>query len=144
MQPAHSRRSHGGWLVYLNGGAIAWKRGLLQMIMLSCCEAEFAALCWITREVRYLRTLLEDLGNSQKESTLVWKDRKDTIVSAEAERSSAGRAKHIDAHLRGGERAQRYASATCRQTGNMPTSRPSYFAFGKRATPSCESPIIKL
>ena len=48
-----TRRSHGGWLVYLNGGAILWKSGLQLMITLSSCEAEFAALCSIILEVCY-------------------------------------------------------------------------------------------
>jgi len=95
-----TRRSHGGWLVYLNGGAISWKSGLQPMITLSSCEAEFVALCSIILEVRYLRMLLEELGNSQKESTLVWEDNKAAIVIAEAESSSAGRAKHIDVRFK--------------------------------------------
>ena len=87
-------------MVYLNGGAISWKSGLQPMITLSSCEAEFVALCSIIFEVRYLRMLLEELGNSQKESTLVWEDNKAAIVIAEAESSSAGRAKHIDVRFK--------------------------------------------
>ena len=70
------------------------------MITLSSCEAEFVALCSIILEVRYLRMLLEELGISQKESTLVWEDNKAAIVIAEAESSSAGRAKHIDVRFK--------------------------------------------
>ena len=47
-----TRRSHGGWLVYMNGGAILWKSGLQPMITLSSCEAGFVALCSIILEVR--------------------------------------------------------------------------------------------
>ena len=44
--------------------------------------------------------LLEELGNSHKDSTLVWEDNKAAIVIAEAESSSAGRAKHIDVRFK--------------------------------------------
>ena len=70
------------------------------MITLSSCEAEFVALCSIILEVRYLRMLLEELGNSQKESTFVWEDNQAAIVIAEAESSGAGRAKHIDVRFK--------------------------------------------
>jgi len=78
-------RSHGGRIVYLNGGATSWKSGLQPIITLSSCEAKFVALCSIILKVHYLRMLLEELGISQKESTLVWEDNKAAIVIAEGE-----------------------------------------------------------
>ena len=92
---SRTRRWHGGWLVYLNGGAISWKSGLQPMMTPSSCEAEFVALCWVILEVRCWRMLL----NSEKESTLVWQD-KQGCHRAGAESSSAGRAKHIDVRLK--------------------------------------------
>ena len=58
------------------------------------------ALCWIILEARNLSMLLEELGKWHKESTRVWKDNKAAIMIAEAESSSAGRAKRIDVRFK--------------------------------------------
>ena len=44
--------------------------------------------------------LLEELGHTQGDSTLIWEDNKATILIAEGESSSAGRAKHIDVRFK--------------------------------------------
>ena len=95
-----TRRSHGGWLVFMNGGAISWKSGLQPLVTMSSCEAEFVSLCNLILEVRYIRMLLEELGHAQGDSTLIWEDNKATILIAEGESSSAGRAKHIDVRFK--------------------------------------------
>ena len=95
-----TRRSHGGWLVFMNGGAISWKSGLQPLVTMSSCEAEFVSLCDLILEVRYIRMLLEELGHTQGDSTLIWEDNKVTILIAEGESSSAGRAKHIDVRFK--------------------------------------------
>ena len=50
-----TRRSHGGFIVFNNGGAISWKSGLQKMVTLSSCESEYVALCAATMEICYLR-----------------------------------------------------------------------------------------
>ena len=54
------------------------------------------ALCSEVCEVKYLRSLMRELGLKQAESTLIWEDNKAAILIAENECSSAGRSKHID------------------------------------------------
>jgi hypothetical protein len=46
--------------------------------------------------VKYLRSLMRELGHKQVESPLIWEDNKAAILIAENECSSAGRSKHID------------------------------------------------
>jgi hypothetical protein len=46
--------------------------------------------------VKYLCSLMRELGHKQAESTLIWEDNKAAILIAENESSSAGRSKHID------------------------------------------------
>ena len=47
--------------------------------------------------MKYLRSLMRELGHRQVESTLlIWEDNKAAILIAENECSSAGRSKHID------------------------------------------------
>ena len=95
-----TRRSHGGWLMFLNHGAVSWKSGLQPMVTLSSCEAEYIALCSSIVAAKYLRQLLTELGYPQPEPTLIWEDNKAAIIVAESEASSASRCKHIDVRFR--------------------------------------------
>ena len=95
-----TRRSHGGYINFLNHGAVSWKSGLQQVVTLSSCEAEYIALCSSVCEIMYIRNLLQELGFAQSEPTLVWEDNKACILLAEQESSSAGRCKHIDIKFR--------------------------------------------
>jgi hypothetical protein len=95
-----TRRSHGGYMLFLNGGCVSWKSGLQKMVTLSSCESEFVALCSAILEVRYLRQFLNELGHRQEEPTLLWEDNKAAIIVAEGETSSAGRSKHIDVRFK--------------------------------------------
>jgi hypothetical protein len=93
---AMTRKSHGGFINFVNNGAVSWKSGLQSIVTLSSCEAEYVALCSEVCEVKYLRSLMRELGLKQAESTLIWEDNKAAILIAENECSSAGRSKHID------------------------------------------------
>ena len=95
-----TRRSHGGFINFVNHGAVSWKSGLQQIVTLSSCEAEYIALCSEVCEVMYLRNLMRELGFMQEESTLIWEDNRAAIALAENEVSSAGRSKHIDLRFR--------------------------------------------
>ena len=95
-----TRRSHAGYMNFVNHGAVSWKSGLQPIVTLSSCEAEYLALCAEVCEVKYLRNLLADLGYEQKESTLIWEDNRAAILVAQQECSSAGRCKHIDIRYR--------------------------------------------
>jgi hypothetical protein len=97
---AMTRRSHGGFINFINHGAVSWKSGLQPIVTLSSCEAEYVALCSEVCEVKYIRNLLDDLGFQQQEATLIWEDNRAAILVAEQETSSAGRCKHIDTRFR--------------------------------------------
>ena len=95
-----TRRSHGGYLTYLNGGPISWKSGLQKLVCLSSAESEFVALTSCLVEVRYLRMLLAELGYAQTQPTEVLEDNQAAIVIAEGTVSGGGRAKHIDVRFK--------------------------------------------
>ena len=95
-----TRRSHGGYVNFINSGAVSWKSGLQAIVTLSSCEAEYVALCAEVCEVMYLRNLLHEMSFAQRDSTLIWEDNKAAILVAEQETSSAGRCKHIDVKYR--------------------------------------------
>ena len=95
-----TRRSHGGWVTFVNNGCVSWKSGRQPIVTLSSCEAEYVALCSMVCEVKYLRSLMAELGFPQEEPTLIWEDNRATIMIAENDSSSAGRCKHIDVRFR--------------------------------------------
>ncbi len=96
----HTRRSHEGYINFVNDGTVSWKNGLQCIVTLSSCESEYIALCSEVCEVRYLRSLLHLLGFKQCDSTVIWEDNRSTIFIAENECSSVGRDKHIDIHYK--------------------------------------------
>ena len=95
-----TRKSHAGYINFVNSGAVSWKSGLQPIVTLSSCEAEYVALCTEVCEVRYLRQLLHDLGHTQTQATLIQEDNKAAIMIAENEVSSAGRCKHMELRFR--------------------------------------------
>ena len=95
-----TRKSHGGFINFINHGPVSWKSGLQPIVTLSSCEAEYVALCNEVCETRYLRQLMGELGREQVEPTLIWEDNKAAILIAESECSSAGRSKHIDLRMK--------------------------------------------
>jgi hypothetical protein len=42
---AMMQKSHGGFINFVNNGAVSWKSGLQSIVTLSRCEAEYVALC---------------------------------------------------------------------------------------------------
>ena len=95
-----TRRSHSGFLIFNNGGAISWKSGLQKMVTLSSCESEYVGLCGAVVELCYLRQLMGELGHPQEKGTVLWEDNKACIILAEGETSSGGRSKHVDVKFR--------------------------------------------
>ena len=95
-----TRRSHGGYMNFLNNGVISYKSKLQPSVTLSSAEAEYMGLADEAQEVIYLRRLLEEIGYPQVGATLIWEDNKAAILAAEGETSSAGRMKHVDIKFR--------------------------------------------
>ena len=73
------RRSRTGYVIFLNGGPIAWSCRLQPTPSLSTCEAEFFAMCETARELKRLQMLLNELGFLQPPKPYV-KDVGDTSI----------------------------------------------------------------
>ena len=113
---AMTRRSHGGYICFLNGGPVAWKSGLQQIVTLSSCEAEYVAVCAAVCEIKYLRNMLRELGYAQQQPTLIWEDNRAAILVSEQACSSAGRCKHVDIKYKFVARAIRDGEVILRYT----------------------------
>ncbi|KAG7600533.1 hypothetical protein ISN44_As06g046270 [Arabidopsis suecica] len=57
-----SRRSLTGWFVQLGDSPISWKAKQQDVVSLSSAEAEYRAMNAVTRELKWLKELLQDLG----------------------------------------------------------------------------------
>jgi len=82
----------------LNNGAIAWKSRRQPTVALSTMESEYMALTEATKELKWIRTLLAELGYSNgnsDEPTDLFSDNQSAIALAKNPVSHA-RAKHID------------------------------------------------
>lgn len=62
------RLSTTGWVCFVNSEPIAWNLKRQTVTATSTTEAEFIALCSITKGVFWLRRLLKNLNNIQKKS----------------------------------------------------------------------------
>jgi hypothetical protein len=91
-----TRKSHGGYVFYLNGAPISWASNKQATVALSSVESEYIALCLAVQELVYLRQLLEDLGYPQTEPTTIFEDNQGTIQLANNDGMYSKRTKHID------------------------------------------------
>jgi hypothetical protein len=69
-----TRRSTTGYVLMLNGAAVAWKSKRQPIVALSTAEAEFVAASSMIQETIYIRTLLHNLGYSQTAPTIIYED----------------------------------------------------------------------
>eukprot|EP00253_Pinus_taeda_P035573 PITA_35573 len=76
------RRSIIGYAFSIGSRVIAWSSKKQSTVALSSCEAECQALCAATCEAIWLRRLLNDAGEEQKESTIIKTDNQSTIKLA--------------------------------------------------------------
>jgi len=92
------RPSTTGYVVMLNNGPIAWKSHRQPTIALSTMESEYKALTDATKELKWVRTLLAELGYSNgktNEPSKLYSDNQGAIALAKNPVSHS-HAKHID------------------------------------------------
>ena len=63
------RRSCTGWVIFLNGGPIAWRTRRQSIVATSTAESELYSLGDCMRELQWLRSLLQELGFPQPQTT---------------------------------------------------------------------------
>jgi hypothetical protein len=91
-----TRRSRGGMVFVLYGGAVSWGSKLQPSVATSTAESEYMAAALATRELVWLKRICYDLKIPRKEDVVVLKcDNKAAIFMAENSADTA-RTKHID------------------------------------------------
>ena len=74
------RRSRTGYVISMAGGPISWKSRLQRMTAKSTAEAEYMAAADATHEVKWARTLLHELGCTQRKPTVILEDNNSCIA----------------------------------------------------------------
>lgn len=75
-----TRRSTSGFAFMFSGGTISWASRGQTSVTLSSMEAEYVALSEACQEVVWLRQLLSDFGEHQKEATTICEDNQGCIA----------------------------------------------------------------
>lgn len=78
-----SSSSISGYIITLAGGAISWYSKRQNTTVLSSTEAEYVALTEVTREVLFLKRMMEGLGFKVKSPVTIFEDNTSTIKIAE-------------------------------------------------------------
>ena len=92
-----TRRSIAGYIVFMNGGPVAWKCQLQKSVAASTMEAELNTACDEgCKETMYLRGLLADLGCEHVGPTSVYSDNQSCIELCKHDSAHHSRSKHID------------------------------------------------
>ena len=92
-----NRKSIGGYVLYLNGSAIAWRSKGQKSVSLSSTEAEYRAQSDAVTEVLYVKMMLEFLGMEMRLLITVYVDNLGAIYLSNSAGTS-NRTKHIDTH----------------------------------------------
>ena len=82
----------------IGSGIVSWSSKKQPTVSLSSTEAEYKALCAATCEAIWLRRLLQDVGEEQKEPTMIKCDNQSSIKLANNLIYHA-RTKHVDAQF---------------------------------------------
>ena len=93
---ADDRKSVGGYVLMLNGGAISWSSRKIKVVAISSFESEWYSASICGCEVKAMRRLLEEMGYPQSAPTTLFEDNAACIYSSEADRPMNPCSKHID------------------------------------------------
>ncbi|KFD65016.1 LOW QUALITY PROTEIN: hypothetical protein M514_22733 [Trichuris suis] len=90
-----SRRSTSGYVLTLCNGPVVWSTGGQKAVAQSTVEAEYVAIAEVTKEIKWIRQLLLDLGREQTNATCVFSDNQGAICLTSNPQLHR-RTKHID------------------------------------------------
>ena len=80
-----TRRSTSDYILFLNGCPVSYRTKMQTSTALSSCEAETIAASLAGQEVLWLRTVIQELGFSQIEPTVLLQDNQGAIAFSKSE-----------------------------------------------------------
>lgn len=94
----NTRRSRGGFVFNIFGGAVSWQSKLQPVVSTSTAESEYIAGSVAAREAKWLRRICNDVGIPTLEPVPLKADNQAAIHMA-VNSSDTARTKHIDVHF---------------------------------------------
>ena len=88
-------KSQGGYLVFFANSLVSWRSRRHQARSHSSMESEYMEASEAAKEIRFFRMMLDELGYSQSEPTVMYEDNK-ACISFSKNNTSHDRTKHID------------------------------------------------
>jgi hypothetical protein len=90
------RKSSMGYVITFNGTAISWKATKSTIVVTSTAEAEYIAMCLLTKQIMYLRNMRIELGHQKEsESIQAYSDNQSALKFSKNQINKSGM-KHID------------------------------------------------
>ena len=89
------RKSVTGISLQLAGGTILYKTKFQDTIALSSTEAEFTAAAEAGKFIKYVRSILDEIGLDQKHATILYEDNQGALLLANAQQPTK-RTRHMD------------------------------------------------
>jgi hypothetical protein len=94
--PPTDRKSITGYVIMMNGAAIAWRSKKQPIVVLSSMEAELLALCSATKEVLWFKKLLSDFRLPTANTPITIFEDNQSTISIATNQITSDRSKHID------------------------------------------------
>jgi hypothetical protein len=94
----YHRKSISGYVSTIAGGAVAWSSKKQATVMLSTAEAKYIATSHATKQVLWHGYLLDELGISRPQKSILWSDNQAAIAISHSPKFHAW-TKHIDIAL---------------------------------------------
>ena len=93
------RKSVGGYVLMLNGGAVSWASRKIKVVSISSFESEWYSASICGCEIAVLRRLMEEIDFAQKTPTVLFEDNAACVHVATSQKSMNPRSKHIDVRV---------------------------------------------
>jgi hypothetical protein len=93
------RKSVGGYVLFLNGGAISWSSRKIKVVSISSFESEWYSASICGCEIVVVRRLLEEVGRGQTGPTTLYEDNAACIWTATNGTPFGQKSKHIDTRV---------------------------------------------
>ena len=90
------RKSSEGYIAMLAGGPVAWQSHKSDCVSLSSCEAELVASVRAGKCMKFMRNLLHDLGEVQRQPSPLFMDNLSAVLINNTEGHLSQRTRHID------------------------------------------------
>lgn len=93
------RKSMSGFIIRIGSGPVSWSSKKQGSVALSTCEAEYYAMTDASKEVIWIRRVLQEIGTNINYASIIRSDNLAALEWTTSEHPPSARTKHIDVRL---------------------------------------------